>query len=757
MLETGHKVRKLPIQCREELPIVIVRNISQKREEGNNLVDGAMLNRDSQFSPQNGSSVLSNRHGNPNLQNSRKYNRPQTALSPQKSQQPFDSSSYSNHNQQLVIQPMLQRMMEQIKVVKEFAKSQSGQDYIKKLHLKHLKDSEMPKEPKFVNISKNVSRNLNNIIQDPKAAASLASNKMIDDIQNRIKNFNQSSTVQNLNSAGSLNTAEQQRKFKFGIGLTHLRKQSDKDSKRVNKNDESDDAMPGVQGKLMINYTSMKSLNTNNQNHLHQKMSAQSQITEQKQLFKNTLDDGLQKHTIDFRINKPRKQGQINHNNQYIYPSKINIDHSILDDSDISDELMNQQQKSNENNQSSQNRQLDQIQNQINNRSFTNIYGDDKDQDNLNLSSSLAQHNYNRSATSMNILQRSSTFHQLEESKKNRVIIQSKIQIQNGETKLLNIQYQKADTMTFSNMNNNTETYPNGNYDFLGGTGTQTLNHMETPELSRGLSFINKLDTEDTLNMNLLTTNTKRNACIQSSNNLMEQNKDNHKTGLNGNNQYLYRQTSNNKINQQKRPFTPEKWAIQQAIMINFSEQNLQTILKNCQPSLYQNRDRRVFKVMRNEKQQSQINLDQKQNQEKPSKNRIQLSLYDKPEFIINGKLQIDSKGRAIEKSKVACDNPTKQDNNQNPKAQKKSRNRLINSQRHYSAAIHISNKNSQSPFTKRPKSKLKHKLVDINSSSSKYLLSRGGTAEKVVEIIDESGTNRIINIQNLDQSPVPN
>eukprot|EP00347_Sterkiella_histriomuscorum_P024251 403331784 len=403
MLETGHKVRKLPIQCREELPIVIVRNISQKREEGNNLVDGAMLNRDSQFSPQNGSSVLSNRHGNPNLQNSRKYNRPQTALSPQKSQQPFDSSSYSNHNQQLVIQPMLQRMMEQIKVVKEFAKSQSGQDYIKKLHLKHLKDSEMPKEPKFVNISKNVSRNLNNIIQDPKAAASLASNKMIDDIQNRIKNFNQSSTVQNLNSAGSLNTAEQQRKFKFGIGLTHLRKQSDKDSKRVNKNDESDDAMPGVQ-----------------------------------------------------------------------------------DDSDISDELMNQQQKSNENNQSSQNRQLDQIQNQINNRSFTNIYGDDKDQDNLNLSSSLAQHNYNRSATSMNILQRSSTFHQLEESKKNRVIIQSKIQIQNGETKLLNIQYQKADTMTFSNMNNNTETYPNGNYDFLGGTGTQTLNHMETPELSRG-------------------------------------------------------------------------------------------------------------------------------------------------------------------------------------------------------------------------------------------------------------------------------
>lgn len=53
--------------------------------------------------------------------------------------------------------------------------------------MKHIKEKEalMNKEPKYVNISKTVSRNLDNIIYDPKMASS-GSSKMINDINERI-------------------------------------------------------------------------------------------------------------------------------------------------------------------------------------------------------------------------------------------------------------------------------------------------------------------------------------------------------------------------------------------------------------------------------------------------------------------------------------------------------------------------------------------------------------------------------------------
>ena len=101
-----------------------------------------------------------------------------------------------------------------------------------------------------------------------------------------------------------------------------------------------------------------------------------------------------------------------------------------------------------------------------------------------------------------------------------------------------------------------------------------------------------------------------------------------------------------------KRKMTPEKWNIQNAILINFSDH----IYNQPQEQKYAhimnskaevNRERKVYKVLRNEKHiVSSSNLQANKN---PQQNKdLELIQYSKPEFIINGKVQVDKKNKAL-------------------------------------------------------------------------------------------------------------
>ncbi|CDW77064.1 UNKNOWN [Stylonychia lemnae] len=525
----------------------------QQKNEGQTRI--SQLLRD-QFSP-------INRHANPYFKDSKPQSRPLTALGgheKQKNNQVFDSSSYSNHQNQLSIQPMLQRMVEQIKIVKDFAKSQKGQEYISNMHKKtSMKDQAPQNGPKFVQVSKTDKSN----IQKKKISGP----------------------------------------------------------------------------------------------------------------FPN-------KQALDFRIQKPKKL--LNDQQRYIYPSKINLGLNVFDESDVSEENINQQyyHEQNQINPSSKNLSNNPGENLKGNnkqnisplvtklkgnRSFTNIYEDEYEKDNLNTT-----HNYNRSSSSLNMLQRSQTFQQTEESKKNRVIIQSKIQTSTGETKILNFQYIKTDT--FNNTRSNQD-------------------QLDTPNLSKAGSFVIRQDEDKKIRQSSIKD-------VQSPAQECNTQKDQEKLKV---------QYKDKLLIKYKRPFTPEKWAISNAIMINFSEQNLHQLQKTNQIS-NANRDRKVYKIQRNEKTNQH---NREQIKQIISKDKSQ-NLFDKPEFIINGKTNhqttiISNNQNQIPTSNMEQKTRNMKDLNLKAVKQVKSKNRMVYSSR-------IQQGSQQSGIKRRKKSKNKNAIaVTIN------------------------------------------